>query len=282
MLRRILPFAAIVTSCSFEVATAPRVGARESLDHRAPDEVVLDIAANEDAIVGRVEPAPEDSDADRVLTIRWLTGSGARSWRFGGTQALEARFVPRSSAVLVVTVQHTLVRLDRADAEGAVIDHDVLGPLSMDDAGRWVVYTRGEMAAYEVMRAEIATGRTEQMAPDLVPAWCPAITPDGQSVVVVASSGGRPALFRLRQGQPAERWGVPENIPLPTGPAAPLWVDGTFVYESDGALHSLRPDGTHVYLPGLGLPVRGGATPVLAQDPTNHLTPLTARELGAQ
>ncbi len=280
MLRRSLPLAVILTSCSFEPIAA-HTGAREPLDHRAPDEIVLDLAANNEAIVGRVEPVPEESDADRVLTIRWLTSSGARSWRYAGSQALEARFVPHSTALLVVTAQHTLVRVDRADAEAVVLDRDVLGPLSIDEAGRWVVYTRGEMAAYEVMRAEIGTGTTEQMAPDLVPAWCPAITPDGQTVVVVASSDGRPALFRLRQGQPPQRWVVPPGTPLPTGPTAPVWVDSTLVYESDGALQSLRPDGTYVTLPGLSLPVRGGATPVLAQDPTNHLTPLTRRDLGA-
>lgn len=86
----------------------------EALAHRAPAEVVLDVAANGDALVGRVQPAEPDSDADRVLALAWLTRGGRRPWR--GGDVLEARWISGTTAVLAHR-GGSLLRLAAADLE---------------------------------------------------------------------------------------------------------------------------------------------------------------------
>lgn len=56
--------------------------------------------------------------------------------------------------------------------------------MSLDAAGRRVVYTRGDPPELQVVRAEVATGEATPLAPSLVPAWCPALSPDGREVIV--------------------------------------------------------------------------------------------------
>ena len=53
--------------------------------------------------------------------MRLLAANGARRWRYADTPVLEARFIPRSEALLVITTGHELVRLDGPDAAPRVI-----------------------------------------------------------------------------------------------------------------------------------------------------------------
>ena len=276
-----LALAAALVACTPEPLPARRVVAPQPLTLRAPEEVVVDVAANGDALVGRPLPLPENSDADRTLTVRWLTRAGSRPWRMRDTPVIEARYVPRSAALLVLTTDHTLVRLDAPEAAPVTLDREVHGPLSLDAAGRRVVYTRGDPPALEVVRAEVATGVTTPLAPGLAPSWCPALSPDGREVLVVASPEGTPSFYRLREGSPSARWNLPSDTPLPTGPTAPVIFGDAVVYESDGALRTLGLDGAlRGSLAGVGLPVYvPGAPTLLTQDARHRLTLAAPRDL---
>jgi hypothetical protein len=252
---------ALLAACSQDpIATsANAVTAREPFAQRAPDELALDVSVDGDILAGTLTPPPPQSDADRLLSVRWLSRDGApRPWRFAREDVLEARFVAHSSAVLVLTREHKLVRLDRPESEGVELDRDVLGPLSLDRAGRTVAYVRGEMPDYQVIRTEIFAGAPRPLAPELVPAWCPTIVDD--EVIVVASPEGTPALYRLREGRAPERWTLAPETPLPTGPSAVVVRDRTLVYESDGAVHSLSLDGAR------GPSLSGASLPMLSSD----------------
>jgi len=276
-----LALAASLVACTPEAPPARRLVAPQPLALRAPDEVVVDVAANGEALVGRPLPVPENSDADRTLTVRWLSRTGARPWRLRDTPLIDARYVPRSAALLVLTTDHTLVRLDSPDAVPVTLDREVHGPLSLDATGRRVVYTRGDPPELEVVRAEIATGVSTPLAPGLAPAWCPALSPDGSEVLVVASPEGTPSFYRLREGAPPARWDLPSDTPLPTGPTAPVIFGDAVVYESDGALRTLGLDGTlRGSLAGVGLPVYvPGAPTLLTQDAQRRVTPAAPRDL---
>ncbi len=273
-----------LTACTPDPAPSRRVAPPAPLTplaQRAPDEVVVDVRADGDALVGRVLPVPPDSDADRALALRWLSRGGARAWRFDATPALEARFVPGSGAVLVLTTDHALVRLDAPGAAPVTLDRDAYGPLSLDAAGRRVAYTRGDPPALAVVRAEVATGAVTSLAPSLTPSWCPALSPDGEEVLMVASPEGTPAFYRLRDGAPPARWNLPPDTPLPTGPTAPVIFGDAVVYESDGALRTLGLDGVlRGSLRGVGLPVHvPGAATLLTHDARGNLTAAAPRDL---
>ncbi len=282
--RSLLPLALALCACTPDPAPPRRVAPPAPLApfaQRASDEVVIDARADGDLLVGRPLPVPENSDADRTLSLRWLTRGGPRAWRFAGQVALEAHFVPGSGAVLVLTTEHTLLKLDAPEASPATIDREVYGPLSLDATGRRVVYTRGDPPTLEVVCADVSTGTLTPLAPSLTPAWCPALSPDGSEVLVVASPEGTPAFYRIRDGAAPARWEVAPDTPLPTGPSAPVIFGDAVVYESDGALHTLGFDGvSRGSLRGVGLPVHvPGAPTLFTRDATGAVTSLTPREL---
>jgi hypothetical protein len=265
------------TSCepsTIDRAT-PRIEARDPLSLRATDEFVLDVSRTGELLLARELPVPPQSDADRLLEVRWVGAQGSRVWTFDSEPVLEARFVPSSNALLVLTREHKLVRVEHPERPGDApieLDRDALGPLSIDGAGRYVVYTRGEMPDYQLVRAEIATGQTLALAPTLIPAWCPTILPDASEVLVVASPTGTPAFYRVREGRAPERWELAPDTPLPTGPSAAIIVDRTIVYQSDDAVVSLGLDGS------LRASLRDRSLPVLSSDGARVLLHASRRE----
>lgn len=231
---------------------APR--ASGALAYREAAEVVLDVAANGEALVGRVLPAEPESDADRALAPTRLTREGRRPWR--DPEVLELRYIPGTTAVLTLTRAHTLTRRPSPDAPAVELDREVFGPLSLDALGTAVVYTRGDPPELTVMRRDLSSGDVVAVAPSLVPAWCPALSADGSEVVVVASPEGHPALFRVRVGEAPRPWVLPPGAPLPMGPNAPLVFGDALVFEDESGLHALGLDGTsRRSLPGVAHPV---------------------------
>ncbi len=214
----------------------------EALSYRAPSEVVLDVASNGDALVGRELPSEPESDADRVLRPAWLTRAGRRAWR--GGDVLEARWIPGTTAVLTLTTAHTLTRRETPDAPAVELDREVYGPLSLDSRGTAVAYTRGEPPMLSLVRLDLRSGVASAMAPGLVPAWCPALSPDGSEVVLVASPEGHPALYRVRAGEAPRPWVLSTEGPLPMGPNAPLVFGDALVFEDESGVHSLGLDGS--------------------------------------
>lgn len=270
--------AALVLGGCARTTTAEAPRPVEALSLRAPGELVLDVAANGDALVGRVREAEPESDADRVLRPAWLTRAGRRPW--AGGDALEARWIPGTAAVLALTTGHALTRREAPDAPAVELDRDAYGPLGLDARGTAVVYTRGEPPMLTVVRLDLRTGVATSLAPALVPAWCPALSPDGSEVVVVASPDGAPALYRVREGEAPRPWVVPPGSPLPTGPGAPVVFGDALVFEDEAGLHALGLDGSRRRsLPGVHLPVLAAdGLEVLAQR-GDALVRVTARDL---
>ena len=268
--------------CSPERTAATRSGqAVTALDRRAPGEVIVDLRPNGEMLVGRVIAPPPDSDADRTQRVRWLTAAGERQWAFSGTPILEARFMGDSGALLVLTTDHRLLRVDR---DVALLDREAHGPISLDARGARAVYTRGDAPTTSLIRAELATGKTEVLAPGLSSVWSPALSADGTEVVFVASTDGTPALWRQRDGEAPARWALPAETALPTGPTAPVIFGAWMVYESDGSLCALGLDGVaHTSRRGLGLPLHVAGSPtMLAQSPDGTLTTLRPGDLEAR
>lgn len=251
------------------------------LARRAEGELVADLSHRGEALLARPLPAPEDSDADRTLRVRWLTPQGARRWRFDGLPVIEARFIPQRDALLVITTDHRLLRLDGPEATPRALDERVFGPLSLDALGRAAVYTRGEVPMLEVVRVDLGDGTVRPLAPTLVPAWSPTLAADGGEVITVASPEGTPGFYRLREGTAPQRWMLPADTPLPTGPTAAVVFGDSLVYESDGALVALGFDGSRrKRLAGAGLPVLvTGAPTLLAHDARGRTLTLGPRDL---
>lgn len=237
---------ALASACSREQPTqrprlSPVLSAAPALEQRAPDEELVDLASDGRALVARELPAPENSDADRVIAARVLPG-GAQGEVSSLGDVLDARFVPNTRALLVITRDHHLER--REGTTRTTLDENVFGPLSLDALGRYAVYTRGEVPELALIRVELATGRVEPLAPSLVPAWSPAISPDGAEVVVVASPEGTPSLYRVRPGEAPRRWETPPDATLPGGgPTAPVVFGDTLVFEDGEGLRTLVIDG---------------------------------------
>jgi len=252
----------------------------EALSLRAPAEVVLDVAANGDALVGRVLPAEPESDADRVLHPSWLTRAGRRPLQ--GGDALEVRWIPGTAALLTLTRAHTLTRRASPDAPAVELDREVFGPLSLDARGTAVVYTKGDPPALSLVRLDLRSGVASPLAPGLVPAWCPALSPDGSEVVAVASPEGHPSLYRVRVGEAPRRWALPPGSPLPTGPGAPLVFGDALVFEDEAGLHALGLDGSaRRSLPGVRHPVLSGDGLAVLAHRDGALVRLSARDLEA-
>lgn len=284
-LRTIL-LAAVLMACSREPAATGRAAAAITVPG-APGEFLQDLRPDGVALTARVEPAPENSDADRRITVTFRRDGVTVPWRLADEAVLDARFVPRHEGILALRADHTLVRLDAPDATPVVIDQHVDGPLSVDALGRFVAYVRGEVPEVRAYRAEIATGAVREVAPSLAPVWCPTLSADGAEVVLVASFEGAPALFRVPVGGAPARVAVPSGAALPSGPAAPVVYGDTLVFEDARGVRALSlRDGASRAIPGLRLPVLADGA-ILAQrvgDATRAtaLTTLQARDLEAR
>ena len=200
--------------------------------------------------------------------VRWLASHSSRSWAYENVTIIEAHFVPRSSSVLVLTTEHSLIRHDRVAGSFTTIDTAVFGPISLDEVGRSVVYTRGEPPELRVVQAKIATATTHVLDDRLYPSWCPTLSADGESIVFVASPDGDAHFYRSTANSQPELWNLPPSTPLPTGPTAPVWSDRPRTYESDGTLYTLSDDGTvDRAMEGLGLPIHpAGSNRVIVQN----------------
>lgn len=235
----------------------PLAGAPGAVARKAPDEILLDLGADGSALVGRVQPAPEDTDGDRILVVRHLGADGHDAPLLGGQPLVEARFTGAGYPLLVLDTEHTLSRIAAPGRSPEVLGQTVYGPLSLSLDGRRVAYTRGDPPMLELVRHDLATGQVVAAAPEVVPAWSPALSPDGSEVIFVASPDGRPEFWRVREGAPARRWAeVGAGVPFPTGPSAPVVFGDALVFEDETGVHSLGLDGTlRRSLPGLHNPV---------------------------
>lgn len=277
-----LVFTVALAACSREPSASRAASAvvSSALSARAQGELVLDLSDRGDALVGSPLRGPTDGDGDRLMRVRTLRASIANRAVPDGETVIDARFVPRSEGVMVLGGDHVL-RLVIAGRGATEIDQSVVGPLSFDALGRFVVYVRGEVPDLQVVRTEIATGAHELMAPGLMPAWCPALSADGTEVVFVASHEGAIGYWKTRAGSAPVRWRVEREEVFPTGPSAPRVFGDALVFENETGVHARGLDGAlRKSFSGLHqLSGSSGGTALIAHRADGSLMTLTAREL---
>jgi len=188
-------------------------------------ERVLDRRADGARIAGHLAPFPPNADPERVLVIRASGLSPAIAAQLDGTRVVDARFV--GDAVATIGPDHVL-RL-HTQAGASELDREAYGPMSV--AGTRIVYVRGEMPFFEVARADITTGTATALTTNMAPAWSPALTPDGETIVFVSGAGGSPRLYRIEGSGAPEA--LPETARTPSSPIAPRFEDGLLVFEDE-------------------------------------------------
>lgn len=224
-----------LVACSSAPSDAPR-GARASLEQGeptsareaeappapAPLEVVLDVRADGARLLGRVLPAPPDSDADRVLEGS-LEGAPIEGVEPLLSRVIDARFF--GDGVLVLDARHVLSLV--RDREARELDRGVEAPLAV--RGATLVYARGEMPFFELARIE-GVGAPHTLTEGYAPAYSPAIGEDG-SVVFVSTRAGRPRLYRASLGGRIEP--LAETARTPSSPRAPSLERGLLTFEDE-------------------------------------------------
>ncbi len=118
---------------------------------------------------------------------------------------LDARFLPRSEAVMVVTKSRELGLLQTPDGPSTVLDNEVEAPLSISETGRFLVYSKGEMPFFEISQYDLDARQAPMATEHMAPAWCPAISSDGGEIVFASSFNGLPRLYRARIGAETPR-----------------------------------------------------------------------------
>jgi hypothetical protein len=142
-------------------------------------EAVLDSQGGASLIVRPLEEKPQ-SDGPRHLAIRWVVGEKTIDL---GTLA-DARLVDR--AVVALGTDGSLLRIGDG-GERREIDRNAHAPLAV--RGHTVAYVRGEPPMLELAIADVEKGGPTALAPDWLPAWCPAIADDGSIVFVTGRTG---------------------------------------------------------------------------------------------
>lgn len=208
-------------------------------------------------------PAPPRSDALRTFRVRWMIEGQRQSWAFEGQSVLDARLIPHSEAVVVVTRSKELVLLQTPDSEPETLDHQVEAPLSLSHTGRFLVYSKGDMPFFELFRLDLESRQVTEVTKNMAPAWGAAISNDGEHVVFASSVTGSSKLYRIRVGD-ADLDNAPrllsdqaenQNIPIPTGPNASQWLPQGILFENGDGTHLISETGDHL------LSLQGGHLP---------------------
>ncbi len=184
-------------------------------------ELELDARADGSRLYGTLLPAPEGTDADRVIDAAWRDASGAIT-SIG--RVLDARFV--GADVVLVDPTHTLVVLH--DGTRTELDRMAEAPLAVR-AGA-VVYARGDMPFFELARLELSSRAIAALTDGYAPAYSPAIDADG-SIVFVSSRDGSPRLHRVRVGGDIEA--LPSTRRTPSSPRAPRLENGRLTFDDE-------------------------------------------------
>lgn len=193
------------------------------LPERSGDRIVLD-ERGERVIAGRLLPFPLDADPPRVIELDASVADVAPE--LVGARVLDARFA--GDSIVLVTPDHALSVRD-ASGGTAQLDTEAHAPLSIA-AGR-VAYARGSIPELEIAVADLSTGSAQPWTTGMTPAWAPALSEDGRSVVFVSGSSGWPRLHRVdAAGQPrmlprSERW--------PSSARAPRWTGDVLAFDDE-------------------------------------------------
>ncbi len=221
-MRSSLLLLALALGCSSEPASRAEAPLVEDALAQAPlaaGELVLD-RRGDARLVGRLEPGVPNGDPDRVLVLRTSGVEGS----LDGARVLDARFA--GDSVVVLGADHVL----RAHRGGQVIELDRQAEPPLSVAGTRVAYVRGEMPFFEVALADVDAGTARQITQGLAPAWAPALSSDGRTIVFASSSGGSPRMYRTSESGAVTP--LPPSSRTPSSPDAPR-LEGGLLYFRD-------------------------------------------------
>lgn len=200
-----------------------------------PD-ALLDVAPDGARLVGSPSPARPDTDEALVYALALEPSAHPLARALGGRRVLAAAFV--GARVVTLDADHEL-RAHALEAGVLVtrtLDTEAMGPLSV--AGQRVAYVRGTPPELEAAVADVASGVARAWTAGLAPVWDPALTPDGEALVVVSGATGRPSLYVVRAGAAPSR--LVDRGVFPGSSRAPRVIDGALRFEDErGASHVL-------------------------------------------
>jgi hypothetical protein len=225
---------------------------------------------------GAALEAPPDSDAMLTYELRLAKAGVAVPLAPDVSPALNALLLPNEQLV-VVTLAGELVVTNGETLR--VLDAPVARSLDVSPDGQHVAYMRGDqMPFFDLFVVNVASGERTQLTRDMIPSWSPAFSYDGSQIVFASAASGVPAVYTvardgsgLRQHTNADVTNVggqPSRAltPAPTGPRAPLWSPGVFVFEGEAGVVALDEAGAVLWeRPGLARPrwhVRGESVAV--------------------
>lgn len=145
-----------------------------------------------------------------------LTSGGAE--RSLGDAAIDARLVPRSDAVLLLSSDRTLWRWTPQGV--APLDDGVVPGIAVSPDGRRVAYAKGDMPELDVWEVELDGGAPRQVTSADGPQHAPTYSADGRRLAWLEYRAGGPALVS------AEGPILPRVAVVPDGRRVPVWRDG--------------------------------------------------------
>lgn len=174
---------------------------------------------------GREQAAPPRTDAPLVVALENVPRDlGLKE----GDLALYAQFA--GEGVLVLGTDQALRYYSREGV--SLLARDVQVPFSV--SGDKVAYVHGEPPDTPVALLDLTTGASEQLAPELLTAWSPALSEDGGEVIFAASHEGRPHLFRIDKERTLRS--IPTGRRTPSSSVAPIWKGDDLFFEDEAGV----------------------------------------------
>ncbi len=182
------------------------------------------------ALAGPVEPVPFGTDAPRVVVLEVVPDHLAA---IRGARVSDARFTADGAVILGADgVLRHVTSTGTTD-----LARDALAPLSVE-ANR-VAFAGGNPPDLVLSVVDLGDGTVHAVAPDLMPAWSPALSPDGSAVIFAASIDGMPRMVRATLGGTVEV--LPPIDVVPSSPRAPIWRDGILTFDHEEGVVQMDP-----------------------------------------
>ena len=225
---------------------------------------LLDVSGTR-LLVGDPEPAPPNADPALRMSVRLFTDATQVPWPLEGASLGHARFLP-GGGILAIAANEELLEVDPGTGSVRRLDEHVVGPVGASLDGRFLVYCKGEMADTEVwlLDRQGAGSSPRALTRGMAPAWSPAISPDGRTVVFASSRSGVAALWRTDGGEPRQLTsrdvrvvpGTPPEIdPFPASITPTLFDGHHIVFEGQGGVAVLDAEGRPVrWVDGASVP----------------------------
>lgn len=213
-------------------------------------------------LLGTPLPAPEDADALLVHQVEYRVDGRVQPWPHP-VPIQDARFLP-DGTVAAVDAEAKLVIVNPATAEVQLLAEEVSAGLDASAACGCLVSLTGGYPAGTLTVRELKTREVRLAHDGFAPAWSPVLSPKGDSLVVVSSRSGLPALWlvpldgsppRILTNAAADPARPDDLVPFPEEPDRPVWTGDLLVFRTRGAVHAIGLDGRVRWSrPALGVP----------------------------